>query len=172
MDNDKKYLIVYNPLVSTAVMLLITCMISSSTTSYMCLLFGNGFVLVCIFCMFARILINNKELDTQQSIITLSPVMLLSAIVVWFLTLNVYKQSRILDGHIGNNYYTFRNIYIVLLFIMLSIIHPIISQSKISTIESLSIFLMAIFLGMCVNILRVILTQFITDGFQGDIIKI
>lgn len=171
MDKVKDFLMVYNPVVSTGVMTLIFCIFTAGIVSYTSFQVGNGWVFLCLVILFSRMVIykyrDNEEEDTGKTLLTLLPIIVLGGIVYWCYILNVYRQNIIIDNHVSNDYSRFRNIYIVLLFIVLWVINPLMSKRKISVIETLCIFLVSIFMGMAVNILRIILTQFTTDGFQS-----
>lgn len=80
-------------------------------------------------------------------------------------------KNKIIDEHIPQGYYSFSNIFIILLFIQLYIVYTKISTDKfdstgkISSVTSSIIYLLGVLDAICSIIIFTILKYFSTDGF-------
>jgi len=85
----------------------------------------------------------------------------------------IINKDRIIDKHISSNYYSFSNIFIILLLIQLYIVYNNISNEKFASTGKMSkvttciIYLLGVLDAICSIIIYTILTYFKTDGFKN-----
>jgi hypothetical protein len=176
------YASIYKGFIATTIIAFSIGMATSGMTSYGCYQAGYSVYALAIMLILIKLLTNylKKTQGTSSmgnTILTISPFVLILFCVSWLLYFNMTYKNIIIDGHVSSGYYTFSNIAVILLLIQLCIVYSIITSSTfdekgVNPVTSSSIILLGILTAISINIIYTILKYFTTDGFQSKILKI
>jgi hypothetical protein len=132
-------------------------------------------IMMILLILFNKILGKTQGQSTFQILYTIlmttGPFILMLSVVAFILYLMITYKNKIIDEHIPQGYYSFSNIFIILLFIQLYIVYTKISTDKfdstgkISSVTSSIIYLLGVLDAICSIIIFTILKYFSTDGF-------
>ena len=118
---------------------------------------------------------NESALSLAYTILlTSGPFLLMLAVISFILYLMITYKNNIINNRVSQNYYSFSNISVILLFIQLYILYTNITTNKFETTGQMSkvtssiIYLLSILGAICSVILFTILKYYTTDGFQNN----
>lgn len=174
MEN-KWYTIIYNSLLIVG-LIIIFCTVGSNTASNLTgTIIGYSFIVTGSLLLIGYLLSNMNTMTGSNfslisSLITVGPILLLIGILIYMIYLLSYYFSQITAGHISSGYYTFMNIFIVLLMVEFYIFYNS-TQDKvfkttgaIGKITGMILYLLELVSIVTVITLGIILKYFSTDG--------
>jgi hypothetical protein len=174
MEN-KWYTIIYNSLIVVG-LIIIFCTVGSNTASNLTgTIIGYSFIITGALLLVGYLLSNmnttsGSNFSLISSLITIGPILLLIGILIYMIYLLSYYFSQITAGHISSGYYTFMNIFIVLLMVEFYIFYNS-TQDKvfkttgaIGKITGMILYLLELVSIVTVITLGIILRYFSTDG--------
>jgi len=174
MEN-KWYTIIYNSLLVVG-LIIIFCTVGSNTASNLTgTIIGYSFIVTGSLLLIGYLLSNMNTMTGSNfslisSLITVGPILLLIGILIYMIYLLSYYFSQITAGHISSGYYTFMNIFIVLLMVEFYIFYNS-TQDKvfkttgaIGKISGMILYLLELVSIVTVITLGIILRYFSTDG--------
>jgi len=174
MEN-KWYTIIYNSLLVVG-LIIIFCTVGSNTASNLTgTIIGYSFIVTGSLLLIGYLLSNMNTMTGSNfslisSLITVGPILLLIGILIYMIYLLSYYFSQITAGHISSGYYTFMNIFIVLLMVEFYIFYNS-TQDKvfkttgaIGKITGMILYLLELVSIVTVITLGIILRYFSTDG--------
>jgi hypothetical protein len=174
MEN-KWYTIIYNSLLLVG-LIIIFCTVGSNTASNLTgTIIGYSFIVTGILLLIGYLLNNmntivGSSFSLLSSLITVGPFVLLIGILVYMIYLLSYYFSQITAGHISNGYYTFMNIFIVLLMVEFYIFYNSMQDKVFKTtgtigkVTGMILYLLELVSIVTVITLGIILRYFSTDG--------
>jgi hypothetical protein len=159
----------YNALIFTGIIVILFTLAGSSVIGYMVgySFICAGYILLLGYISFST----NKSGGTIYSFLQLfAPILLIIGTIIWYLSLVGIYQRRITDGTVAPGYFSFSNIFLILIFVETIVFYR--GIKKDASNNSLSInkitSMVCGFLGL-LNILvlisiHIILAYFSTDG--------
>jgi hypothetical protein len=174
MEN-KWYTIIYNSLLLVG-LIIIFCTVGSNTASNLTgTIIGYSFIVTGILLLVGYLLKNMNALAGSNfsfisSLITIGPLVSLIGILVYIIYLLSYYFSQIAQGHISSGYYTFMNIFIILLMIEFYICYNGMQDKAFKTtgalgkVTSMILYLLELVSIVTAITLGIVLKYFSTDG--------
>jgi hypothetical protein len=174
MEN-KWYTIIYNSLLIVGLIIVFATVGSNAASSLTGTIIGYSFIITGILLLVGFLLNNMSNLAGANfsfisSLITIGPFVLLIGILVYMIYLLSYYFSQITAGHISSGYYTFMNIFIVLLVVEFYIFYNSIQDKAFKTsgtigkVTGMILYLLELVSIVTVITLGIILKYFSTDG--------
>jgi hypothetical protein len=169
MDN-KWYSIIYNSLLVVGVIIALCTSWFNTPSSVTGAIVGYTFIITGTLLMTGFLMSNMNSSNMIANIITFGPFIILIGILIYMVYLLSYYYTRITKGRISGSYYTFMNLFIVLLiveFVMFS--NGMADKNfkltgEINKVTGLTIYLLEMFSTIVVGTLGIILKYFSTDG--------
>ena len=174
------YSSMYKGFILASIVSFITAFFTKGSVSFGAYIAGYSVLILGI--MMILLILFNKILGITQGqttfqilytiFMTTGPFILMLSVVAFILYLMITYKNKILEEHIPLGYYSFSNIFIILLFIQLYIVYTKISTDKfeltgkISSVTSSIIYLLGVLDAICSIIIFTILKYFSTDGFR------
>jgi lysylphosphatidylglycerol synthetase-like protein (DUF2156 family) len=147
--------------------------LSAYIAGYSVLILGIMMILLILFNKILGITQGQTSFQILYTILmTTGPFILMLSVVAFILYLMITYKNKILEEYIPQGYYSFSNIFIILLFIQLYIVYTKISTDKfestgkISSVTSSILYLLGVLDAICSIIIFTILKYFSTDGFR------
>jgi hypothetical protein len=174
MEN-KWYTIIYNSLLVVGVIIIFCTMGSNSASNLTGTIIGYSFIVTGTLLLIGYLL-NNMNATTGSnfslisSLVTIGPFVLLIGILIYMIYLLSYYFSQITAGHISSGYYTFMNIFIILLIVEFYVFYNGIQDKAFKTtgtvgkITGMILYLLELISIVTVITLGIILKYFSTDG--------
>jgi len=174
MEN-KWYTIIYNSLLVVGLIIIFCTVGSNSASNLTGTIIGYSFIITGALLLVGYLLSNmnttsGSNFSLISSLITIGPILLLIGILIYMIYLLSYYFSQITAGHISSGYYTFMNIFIVLLMVEFYIFYNS-TQDKvfkttgaIGKITGMILYLLELVSIVTVITLGIILRYFSTDG--------
>lgn len=174
MEN-KWYTIIYNSLLVVGVIIIFCTMGSNSASNLTGTIIGYSFIVTGTLLLIGYLLnnmnaISGSSFSLISSLITVGPFVLLIGILTYMIYLLSYYFSQITAGHISSGYYTFMNIFIVLLMIEFYVFYNG-TQDKvfkttgtIGKITGMILYLLELVSIVTAITLGIVLKYFSTDG--------
>jgi len=148
--------------------------LGANISGYSVLILGIMMILIILFNNILRVTEGQSTFNIIYAILFSSgPFLLMLGVIGFILYLMIINKDRIIDKHISSNYYSFSNIFIILLLIQLYIVYNNISNEKFASTGKMSkvttciIYLLGVLDAICSIIIYTILTYFKTDGFKN-----
>jgi len=176
MEN-KWYSIIYNSLLIVGVIIILCTVTSNSASSLTGTIIGFSFIVTGTLLMIGYLMNNLNSQATASStsslisaLITVGPFVLLLGILIYMIYLLSYYFKQITDGHVAGGYYTFMNIFIVLLMVEFYIFYNGMQDKTFKTsgtvgkVTGMILYLMELISIVTVITLGIILKYFSTDG--------
>jgi len=176
MEN-KWYSIIYNSLLIVGVIIILCTVSSNSASSLTGTIIGFSFIVTGTLLMIGYLMNNLNSQATASStsslisaLITVGPFVLLLGILIYMIYLLSYYFKQITDGHVAGGYYTFMNIFIVLLMVEFYIFYNGMQDKTFKTsgtvgkVTGMILYLMELISIVTVITLGIILKYFSTDG--------
>jgi len=174
MEN-KWYTIIYNSLLLVG-LIIIFCTVGSNTASNLTgTIIGYSFIVTGILLLMGYLLNNmnmiaGSSFSLLSSLITVGPFVLLIGILVYMIYLLSYYFPQITAGHISSGYYTFMNIFIVLLMVEFYIFYNSMQDKVFKTTGTIGkatgmiLYLLELVSIVTLITLGIVLKYFSTDG--------
>ena len=174
MEN-KWYTIIYNSLLVVGVIIIFCTMGSNSASNLTGTIIGYSFIVTGILLLIGYLLNNMNSISGSSfslisSLITVGPFVLLIGILTYMIYLLSYYFSQITAGHISSGYYTFMNIFIVLLMIEFYVFYNGTQDKVFKTtgtvgkITGMILYLLELVSIVTAITLGIVLKYFSTDG--------
>jgi hypothetical protein len=174
MEN-KWYTIIYNSLLVVGLIIVFSTIGSNAASSLTGTIIGYSFIITGILLLVGFLLNNMNNLaganfSFLSGLITIGPFILLIGILIYMIYLLSYYFSQITAGHISGGYYTFMNIFIVLLTVEFYIFYNSIQDKAFKTngtigkVTGMILYLLELVSIVTVITLGIILKYFSTDG--------
>jgi len=174
MEN-RWYTIIYNSLLVVGVIIIFCTMGSNSASNLTGTIIGYSFIVTGTLLLIGYLLnnmntINGSSFSLISSLITVGPFVLLIGILIYMIYLLSYYFSQITAGHISSGYYTFMNIFIVLLMIEFYVFYNGTQDKVFKTtgtvgkITGMILYLLELVSIVTAITLGIVLKYFSTDG--------
>jgi hypothetical protein len=180
MEN-KWYSIIYNSLLIVGIIITLVTVGSYSKGNLTGTIIGYSFIVTGILLMIGYLLnnINNSSASTSLSIsnfsfisslITVGPFVLLIGIILYMIYLLSYYFNQISSGRVPGGYYTFMNIFIILLIVEFYVFYNGMQDKNFKTtgtigkVTGMILYLLELISVVTVVTLGIILHYFSTDG--------
>jgi hypothetical protein len=176
MEN-KWYSIIYNSLLIVGVIIILCTVSSNSASSLTGTIIGYSFIVTGTLLMIGYLMNNLNSQAASSStfslisaLITVGPFVLLLGIIIYMIYLLSYYFKQITDGHVSGGYYTFMNIFIVLLMVEFYIFYNGMQDKTFKTtgtvgkVTGMILYLLELISIVTVITLGIILKYFSTDG--------
>ena len=174
MEN-KWYTIIYNSLLVVGVIIIFCTMGSNSASNLTGTIIGYSFIVTGTLLLIGYLLNNMNSISGSSfslisSLITVGPFVLLIGILTYMIYLLSYYFSKITAGHISSGYYTFMNIFIVLLMIEFYVFYNGTQDKVFKTtgtvgkITGMILYLLELVSIVTAITLGIVLKYFSTDG--------
>ena len=174
MEN-RWYTIIYNSLLVVGVIIIFCTMGSNSASNLTGTIIGYSFIVTGTLLLIGYLLnnmntINGSSFSLISSLITVGPFVLLIGILTYMIYLLSYYFSQITAGHISSGYYTFMNIFIVLLMIEFYVFYNGTQDKVFKTtgtvgkITGMILYLLELVSIVTAITLGIVLKYFSTDG--------
>jgi hypothetical protein len=174
MEN-KWYTIIYNSLLLVGLIIIFCTVGSNSASNLTGTIIGYSFVVTGVLLLIGYLLSNiNANFGANFSIvsglITVGPFVLLVGILIYMIYLLSYYFSQIIAGHISSGYYTFMNIFIILLAVEFYIFYSSMQEKAFKTtgtigkVTGMILYLLEIVSIVTLITLGIVLKYFSTDG--------
>jgi len=176
------YASIYKGLIYTGVIAFIVGFFTQGNTSfgayissYSVLILAIMMILIVIFNKITEVSQNKSMLQVFSTILmTTGPFILMLFIIAFILYLLITYKDNILSKHVSSGYYSFSNVFVILLSMQLYLIYTNITTDsfentgRISSVTSSIIYLLGVLSGITSIILFTILHYYTTDGFQNN----
>jgi len=174
MEN-KWYTIIYNSLLVVGVIIIFCTMGSNSASNLTGTIIGYSFIVTGTLLLIGYLLNNmnatsGSNFSLISSLVTIGPFVLLIGILIYMIYLLSYYFSQITAGHISSGYYTFMNIFIILLMVEFYVFYNG-TQDKvfkttgtIGKITGMILYLLELVSIVTAITLGIVLKYFSTDG--------
>ena len=174
MEN-KWYTIIYNSLLLVGVIIIFCTMGSNSASNLTGTIIGYSFIVTGTLLLIGYLLNNmnatsGSNFSLISSLVTIGPFVLLIGILIYMIYLLSYYFSQITAGHISSGYYTFMNIFIILLMVEFYVFYNG-TQDKvfkttgtIGKITGMILYLLELVSIVTAITLGIVLKYFSTDG--------
>ena len=174
MEN-KWYTIIYNSLLLVGLIIVFFTMGSNTSSNLTGTIIGYSFIVVGVLLLIGFLLNNMNTIAGANfsfisSLITVGPFVLMIGILVYMIYLLSYYFSQITAGHISSGYYTFMNIFVVLLMVEFYIFYNNLQDKAFKTtgtigkVPGMVLYLLEIISIVTLITLGIILKYFSTDG--------
>jgi hypothetical protein len=174
MEN-KWYTIIYNSLLVVGVIIIFCTMGSNSASNLTGTIIGYSFIVTGTLLLIGYLLNNmnatsGSNFSLISSLVTIGPFVLLIGILIYMIYLLSYYFSQITAGHISSGYYTFMNIFIILLIVEFYVFYNGIQDKAFKTtgtvgkITGMILYLLELISIVTVITLGIVLKYFSTDG--------
>ena len=174
MEN-KWYTIIYNSLLVVGVIIIFCTMGSNSASNLTGTIIGYSFIVTGTLLLIGYLLnninvISGSNFSLISSLITVGPFVLLIGILIYMIYLLSYYFSQITAGHISSGYYTFMNIFIILLIVEFYVFYNGIQDKAFKTtgtigkITGMILYLLELVSIVTAITLGIVLKYFSTDG--------
>jgi len=174
MEN-KWYSIIYNSLLIVGLIISLVTIGSYTASNLTGTIIGYSFIVTGILLLMGHLMANiNSISGTNTSfisaIITVGPFILLIGIIIYMIYLLSYYFSQITSGRIPGGYYTFMNIFIVLLMLEFYVFYNGMQDKNfkitgsLGKITGMTLYLLELISIVTVITLGIILKYFSTDG--------
>jgi hypothetical protein len=143
---------------------------SSSASSLTGTITGYSFIITGTLLLMGYLMNNMKGLSIISQLITVGPFVVLIGILVYMIYLLSFYFNQITNGNVSNGYYSFMNIFIVLLMVQMFIFYngtrdrSFIETGTIGKATGLVLYFLEIINIIVVITLGIILKYFSTDG--------
>lgn len=148
--------------------------VNSYLTGCSVLIFG---IMMMLIILFNNILKQNQNASNSQLFFrifgTTGPFIFTLFILGFVLYLFIKYYTRINEGHISNSYYSFSNVFVMLMLLQIFLVYKYIdsdlfeTSGKIPKVVNSIIYLLGLFSFICSTILFIILKYYTTDGFTN-----
>lgn len=166
---------IYNSLIVVGIIIIISTMGSSSASSLTGTITGYSFIITGTLLLMGYLMNNMKTTQQNASsiisqLITVGPFVVLIGILVYMVYLLSFYFSQITNGNVSSGYYSFMNIFIVLLMVQMFIFYNgtrdrnFIETGAIGKATGLVLYFLEIINIIVVITLGIILKYFSTDG--------
>jgi len=157
-------------------LIIIFCTVGSNTASNLTgTIIGYSFIVTGTMLLMGYLLNNMNTIaganfSFLSSLVTVGPFVLLIGILVYMIYLLSYYFSQITAGHISSGYYTFMNIFIVLLMVEFYIFYNSMQDKVFKTtgtigkVTGMILYLLELISIVTVITLGIVLKYFSTDG--------
>ena len=174
MEN-KWYTIIYNSLLVVGVIIIFCTMGSNSASNLTGTIIGYSFIVTGTLLLIGYLLNNmnatsGSNFSLISSLVTIGPFVLLIGILIYMIYLLSYYFSQITAGHISSGYYTFMNIFIILLIVEFYVFYNGIQDKAFKTtgtvgkITGMILYLLELISIVTAITLGIVLKYFSTDG--------
>jgi len=143
---------------------------SSSASSLTGTITGYSFIITGTLLLMGYLMNNMKGLSIISQLITVGPFVVLIGILVYMIYLLSFYFNQITNGNVSNGYYSFMNIFVVLLMVQMFIFYngtrdkSFIETGAIGKVTGLVLYFLEIINIIVVITLGIILKYFSTDG--------
>jgi len=143
---------------------------SSSASSLTGTITGYSFIVTGSLLLMGYLMNNMKGLSIISQLITVGPFVVLIGILVYMIYLLSFYFNQITNGNVSNGYYSFMNIFVVLLMVQMFIFYngtrdkSFIETGAIGKVTGLVLYFLEIINIIVVITLGIILKYFSTDG--------
>jgi len=180
--SDKWYSNIYKGFFLTSAIAFIIGFFSSR---YICLnAYIAGYSILILAVMMLLVVLFNKVLKTAKDnsqtsftvitniLLITGPFLLMLFVIAVLLRLMIMNNGKIIRGEVSDSYYSFSNISVFLMLVQLYIVYSSFSgedfakKTNFSKVTSLIIFLIGILSAINTVNIYMILTYFVTDGFN------
>jgi len=173
------YASIYKGFIAASIVSFIIGFFTQGNTSLGAYISGYSILILAIM-MILIILFNNILTITEgQSTLKLlytilfstGPFLLMLSVILFILCLTLMYKDNIIEKHVSNNYYSFSNIFIILLLMQLYIFYTTIKTEKFEITGKMPklltsiVYLLGVLSMICSIIIFTILKYFNTDGF-------
>uniref|UniRef100_A0A6C0K4F5 V-ATPase proteolipid subunit C-like domain-containing protein n=1 Tax=viral metagenome TaxID=1070528 RepID=A0A6C0K4F5_9ZZZZ len=161
---------IYNSLIVVGIIIIICTMGSSSASSLTGTITGYSFIITGTLLLMGYLMNNMKGLSIISQLITVGPFVVLIGILVYMIYLLSFYFNQITNGNVSNGYYSFMNIFVVLLMVQMFIFYngtrdkSFIETGAIGKVTGLVLYFLEIINIIVVITLGIILKYFSTDG--------
>jgi len=161
---------IYNSLIVVGIIIIICTMGSSSASSLTGTITGYSFIVTGSLLLMGYLMNNMKGLSIISQLITVGPFVVLIGILVYMIYLLSFYFNQITNGNVSNGYYSFMNIFVVLLMVQMFIFYngtrdkSFIETGAIGKVTGLVLYFLEIINIIVVITLGIILKYFSTDG--------
>jgi len=174
MEN-KWYTIIYNSLLIVGLIIVFATVGSNAASSLTGTIIGYSFIITGLLLLTGFLLKNMSSLagpsfSLISSLITIGPFVLLIGILVYIIYLLSYYFSQITAGHVSSGYYTFMNIFIILLMVEFYIFYNSMQDKAFKTngtigkVTGMILYLLELVSIVTAITLGIVLKYFSTDG--------
>lgn len=181
MEYDKLYSNIYKAFLLVSITLFITSYATSGASRFNANIVAY-FILILSFLMMSIIIINNfLNYNSLTSITTflklfgmLAPIILLVFSVGYMMYLMINHKTLILKDRVSNSYYTFSSVGLILLGLQTYIFNQNVDtqmfkiSGKIPSVPLGFIYLLGVFVVLCIINMHIILKYFTTEGFINE----
>lgn len=186
MEIDKLYSNIYKAFLFVAITLFVTSYATSGASRFNANIVAY-FILILSFLMMTIVIITNflnyNSLANMSTFFKLfgmlAPILLIVFSVGYMMYLMINNKTTILKDRVSSSYYTFSSIGLILLGLQIYIFNQNIDTTtfkmtgKIPSVPLGFIYLLGVFVVLCIINMHIILKYFTTEGFENenDIIK-
>jgi hypothetical protein len=169
MEN-KWYSIVYNSLLIAGIIIIFCTVGSNKPSSLTGTITGYSFFITGLFLLTGYLMKNLNSQSFISSLNTVSPFLILIGILIYVIYLLSYYFSEITKGNVSNGYYTFMNIFIVLLIVEMFVFYNgtqdinFKNTGTINKVTCMMLYLLELISIIAVISLGIILKYYTTDG--------
>jgi hypothetical protein len=166
---------IYNSLIAVGIIIIICTIGSNSVSSLTGTITGYSFIITGTLLLMGY-LMNNMNSSQQggssfiSQLITIGPFVVLIGLLIYIIYLLSYYFNQITKGNVANSYYTFMNIFIVLLMVQMYIFYNGTQDKRfketgtLGKVTGLVLYFLEIINFIVAITLGVILKYFSTDG--------
>lgn len=166
---------IYNSLIAVGIIIIICTIGSNSVSSLTGTIIGYSFIITGTLLLMGYLMNNINSFHQNGTsiiaqLITVGPFVVLIGILVYMIYLLSYYFNQITKGNVANSYFSFMNIFIVLLMIQIFIFYNGTQDKKfketgsLGKVTGLILYFLEIINIIVVITLGVILKYFSTDG--------
>lgn len=161
---------IYKSFLIASIILFVVFFFTSGSISYGSVITGYTILIIGILMILLQFFEKSLEIIGNQSIFRIlysviysnSSLFLLLGYIGIILYLIIMNKSRIESKHVSNNFYTFHNIFIILIFLQTYLIYL-----QANKLEQSILYLFNVITLIITMIIYTILTYFTTDGYQN-----
>lgn len=160
---------IYYSLIITGIIIVIITLGLSSIVGY---IVGYSFIAAGFSLLAGYLMFKLTKASASLSIIyyTIGPILFIAGVLFYYLSIIGTYKNRITDGNISDSYYSFSNIFLLLILIQNYVFYNAIQDKQfkqthsINKINSMVIYMLCLFSILTVITINIILAYFSTDG--------
>ena len=159
---------IYYSLVMTGIIIVIITLGLSSIIGY---IVGYSFIAAGFFLLSGYLMFKlSNTSGFFSSLITIGPILLIVGVICYYLSIIGVYRNRITDGNVSNSYYSFSNIFLLLILLANIVLYNALQDKQfkqtnsINKINSMVTYLLGVFSIIVAITINIILAYFSTDG--------